>query len=225
MENKKSYYAIIPADVRYCTSLCANAKLLYGEITALCNEKGYCWASNEYFAKLYEVHKNTISKWISALKANGFIALTIENLTDRKIWINEVVKGAKPKAEGGINEKVNTPKRKAEHNNTVNTTKNNTVNIETFNHLWDIYDKKVGKDKAYKAFIKTNKKDYDIIIDHVKEYVDKTPDKQYRKNLATYLNNKSWNDEIVERVDKPKDFYANEQEKAQKLLEKRYGKE
>ena len=69
----KSYYAIIPANVRYDNELTPNAKLLYGEITALCNEKGYCWATNNYFAELYGVSKTSISKWIKQLIDKGYI--------------------------------------------------------------------------------------------------------------------------------------------------------
>lgn len=70
----RSYYAIIPADVRYNEKLTPNAKLLYGEITALCNEKGYCWANNKYFADLYKVDKITISRWLKQLQKEGFIS-------------------------------------------------------------------------------------------------------------------------------------------------------
>ncbi|EGP5365906.1 helix-turn-helix domain-containing protein [Enterococcus faecium] len=69
----RSYYAIIPANVRYDDSLIPSAKLLYGEITALCNEKGYCWASNEYFANQYGVGKSTIQNWLKSLEEKGYI--------------------------------------------------------------------------------------------------------------------------------------------------------
>jgi len=73
MENKKSYYAIIPASVRYDKRVTPMARLLYGEITALCNEKGYCWAFNEYFAEQYDCSTRSITKWIGQLSDCGYI--------------------------------------------------------------------------------------------------------------------------------------------------------
>ena len=73
----KSYYAVIPANVRYNKELNANAKLLYGEITALANDKGDCWANNSYFAQLYEVSKETISRWINKLEKLGYLSVSI----------------------------------------------------------------------------------------------------------------------------------------------------
>lgn len=73
MDEKRSYYAIIPANVRYDMSLSANAKLLYGEITALCSEKGYCWSTNKYFSDLFGVSQTSISKWISMLTKKKYL--------------------------------------------------------------------------------------------------------------------------------------------------------
>lgn len=67
-----NYYAIIPANVRY-SDITPNAKLLYGEITALANKKGYCYASNSYFAELYNVSDVSISNWIKELIEKKFI--------------------------------------------------------------------------------------------------------------------------------------------------------
>ncbi len=90
---KKSYYAVIPAFVRYDSELTPNAKLLYGEITALCNEKGYCFASNKYFADLYSVKTRSITDWISQLKDKGYIKLKLlykensKEVKSREIYI------------------------------------------------------------------------------------------------------------------------------------------
>lgn len=76
-EQQKSYYAIIPANVRYDKDLAPNAKLLYGEITALCNEKGYCWASNQYFAELYGVSVLSVKRWVNSLVNKGYVYRTL----------------------------------------------------------------------------------------------------------------------------------------------------
>lgn len=73
MDNFQSFYAVIPADVRYDARITANAKLLYGEITALCNQHGFCWAKNEYFAKLYGTSERSIQRWIDDLVTCGYI--------------------------------------------------------------------------------------------------------------------------------------------------------
>ena len=96
-ELKKSYYAIIPAEVRYDEELPPNAKLLYGEITSLCNEKGYCWATNQYFADLYRCSVSAVKKWISALVKKGYISLELvykegtRQVLQRKLYINPSV--------------------------------------------------------------------------------------------------------------------------------------
>ena len=74
---QRSYYAVLPANVRYDKNITPNAKLLYAEITALCNDKGYCWAGNAYFAELYGVTKTSISNWISSLQKNGYIDIQL----------------------------------------------------------------------------------------------------------------------------------------------------
>ena len=70
---KLNYFAIMPASVRYDERLKPSEKILYAEITALINIKGYCYATNQYFSKLYGVHKNSISIWINNLIKCGYL--------------------------------------------------------------------------------------------------------------------------------------------------------
>jgi hypothetical protein len=132
-----NYYAIIPANVRYCKEIPANAKLLYGEITALCNKKGFCWASNDYFAKLYGVSKKSISSWISKLEKNKFISIQMIYKEGSKEILNRYIKILAYPIEENVNtpieENLNTPmEENVKDNITIsNNTSNNTYNKET----------------------------------------------------------------------------------------------
>jgi hypothetical protein len=92
-QNRPSYYAIIPSEVRYCEELKYPERLLYGEITALTGKEGYCFANNKYFAGLYHVIPGTISRWISHLETLGFVKVKIikddkKQIIERRIYIN-----------------------------------------------------------------------------------------------------------------------------------------
>ena len=98
MEERPNYFAIIPANVRYDKNLNPNAKLLYGEITALSNKKGYCYATNEYFAELYNLSTRTITELVKKLEDSKYIFCEIETKRfedgtvkkERKIYINHI---------------------------------------------------------------------------------------------------------------------------------------
>lgn len=66
-----------------------------------------------------------------------------------------------------------------------------------FEEFWNSYDKKQDRPACEKKFSKLTEKEKGLIWQHVPKYVLSTPNKQYRKNPDTYLNNKCWNDEII----------------------------
>ena len=93
-ENQVSYYAIIPATIRYNKELKPAEKLLYGEITALANKNGFCYAKNRYFADLYNVTIHTVSQWISHLEKLDFLMIELikdnkNQITERRIYIKD----------------------------------------------------------------------------------------------------------------------------------------
>jgi len=130
-ENDPGYYAVIPAEVRYDKDLTANAKLLYGEITALCSKEGYCWATNKYFADLYSVSNTTISLWIKQL-CKKYIRYDVLDGFRRKIYLKGVLKNLKPpikKTERGHKENLKGVLKKPESIITSITTINNTNKV------------------------------------------------------------------------------------------------
>ena len=75
MKEYPNYYSVTPATVRYDKRLKPNEKLLFGEITALSNIKGYCYSTNKYFSNLYNNYFATISRWITHLKELGYLKI------------------------------------------------------------------------------------------------------------------------------------------------------
>jgi hypothetical protein len=216
MEDKPNYYSVIPAIVRYDNELKPNEKLLYGEISALTNRNGECWASNDYFAKLYDKSKDTVSDWISMLNKKGYISVelirneTTKAIEKRIIRINHLLAnidlvpvkspiGYRQKSLEGIGKKTE------ENNTSINNTSINIkeINKERFELFWKEYPRKVNKFKTEEWFNKNSLTDeqFDLIITKLKKYKDTTDWKKdngkYIPYPTTWLNQKRWEDDVI----------------------------
>ena len=67
----------------------------------------------------------------------------------------------------------------------------------SFDRFWNLYDKKVGRAKCEKLFHNLSGNDRNKIFENLPAYIQATPDKQFRKNPEAYLNNRTWEDEII----------------------------
>lgn len=173
-DERPSYYANIPAEVRYDKDLSPNAKLLYGEITALCNAKGYCWAGNKYFADLYDVSIKSISRWISQLVEKGYLTTELKykanskEVDSRRLSLNTIYNGYGQKGHD-LRTKLSIPTdKKVKDNTTSNITSN----------------KRYIVGKPDKAAEQKEKIPYDEIID----YLNIKAGKAFR----TVEGNKKW---------------------------------
>lgn len=189
-----NYYAIIPAKVRYDDRLRANEKLLYGEISALSNKDGECWASNSYFAKVYQVTTPAISKWISDLEECGYISVEYirkngsKELEKRIIHLNEVLTNVN----GGINKKLRGYSQKFKENNTsINNKKEEERNFQK--ELKDVIEFYENNITLITAFISEDMENYlksglyaDLIIEAMKEAVSRN--KRNWKYVTGILN-------------------------------------
>lgn len=191
-EQQNAYYAIIPANVRYDKDLAPNAKLLYGEITALCNEKGYCWASNQYFADLYHSSISAVQKWVSALVKKGYINLELvykegtKQILQRKLYITPGVNiyatshknlydpGVKKYMTPGVNIYV-------ENNKDINNTFNNKKDVYTHKHKYGEYQHVLLTDKEHTHLVELYGSSLDEHIKILDEYIE-TSGKNYKNH-------------------------------------------
>ncbi|OFJ78410.1 alpha/beta hydrolase [Staphylococcus sp. HMSC056G08] len=205
MSDQPSYYAIITAAVRYDNRLTDSEKLLYAEITALSNKFGYCTASNNYFARLYDVTKRTISARVNNLKEQGYLTIEFKykgnEVKQRRMYpMTQSSIPVENKFHRGI-EKDFLPPMEAnfqENNTSINNTRDNTINrIDTmsgnptapYQQVIDYLNKRTGK--QYKH---TTKKTQSLIRARIKEGFSLDDFKQVIDNMSDqWLEDKKMN--------------------------------
>jgi len=135
-----TYYSILIAEVRYDKRLTPLQKLLYSEITALSNKTGECWASNKYFADLYEVSETWVSLSIKKLVSLGFIEsrIDIEKGNIRYLKLRVLTDPIKLELKTSLTT-VKDPSLTTVKDNNINiNNKNNNIHTRKFNSLESI---------------------------------------------------------------------------------------
>lgn len=205
MDEKPSYFSILPANVRYDSRLRPNEKLLYSEITALSNKYGYCTASNKYFASVYDVSTRAIKQWITDLERLNYITKQItrdektKQVLERKIYIANNHPGEQ-KIPRGREQKFQTPgEQMCPVNNTRyinNTSNNNIYSRAEHDHAHKIpYDEiiKYLNSKTDREFRSTTKKTQSLIKARYKEGFDLDDFKTVIDNkTATWKDKPEW---------------------------------
>ena len=121
-------WGILPSKIAHDNEITSFAKILYCEISSLCAEKGYCWASNKYLASKFNVSVTTISTTMTSLEKY----LVFEHRTSfrRKIWVHTL--NSKPirnlNSNLSKNLKVNLKENLKDNNNKSNNKSNNINN-------------------------------------------------------------------------------------------------
>jgi hypothetical protein len=146
----------IPKDIWLDENLTWMEKLLLVEIDSLDAEKG-CFASNDYFAKFFQLSKSRISDLIGQLVSKGYITtfLLYEGKQVKRREITMVIPIRK--FEGGIRKTEEGYSENAQDNNTLvnNTISNNTNKLynhkEAFVNRVDEFKYKLGN--QYETFI------------------------------------------------------------------------
>ena len=70
------------------------------------------------------------------------------------------------------------------------------INIP-FDYFWSMYDKKIDRAKCEKKWQRLTDDEREECMYYLPAYVKATPDIKFRRNPETYLNNKSWQNEII----------------------------
>lgn len=168
-------------------------------------------ADNKYIIKR-EIMKNNVR--LCQYKNNIDIEGTKESLEGVVKFLNQ---GTKESLEGGSKETLDNNKYKDNKYNNKEITKESDSDL--FLEFWNTYNKKVGRVPAIRAWKKLTADDKRKAIEGIKPYQESMHfDKHYIKHPATYLNQRTWEDDFTDY--NSKSFYEIREDDTDK--EKRF---
>ena len=178
-------------------------KVALGNDLLIC-KRGESLMSLDSWAKLFgkNWNKSKVRRFLNLLQNDSMIVLTNEKITTRLTVCNyDTYQDERNTSETQVKRKRNasetqvTPTKEGKEEEELKEGKEDAIDFDNF---WTAYDYKKNKDKAKVKWDQLKPKDQKDILAYLPAYVKSTPDKQYRKHPATFLNNRGWEDEIIQ---------------------------
>ena len=181
-------------------------------ISSLCAEKGYCYASNEYFAELFGIDEVSVSRKIKLLERKKYISVEYEKrgceVKNRYLRLTKMLIDDLQKNQSTINK--NVKENIISNNNISINNKENSINNKLlilkeryFNEFWKLYPRKVEKKDCKEIFYKLNfnkEEEYEFIIIQLKRYKDTEDWNKENGKFIPYpkrwLSKRRWEDEF-----------------------------
>ena len=235
MENEQresGYYAIIPAPVMNDDEVPPLAKLLYGVISGLISERGYCYSTNDYLAKRVNTGKRNVVRLLNHLEEQHYIR--VEDATGGKN-IRKIYAAVHPFVSYQVphDKNVMAPMTEMSSPHDKNVTQNNKeknkkkktklaceYEPEIFERLWNKYPRHEGKGEARYAWdeLRPDRKLMKKMSDALDRFLRSD---EWRRGigipwLVRWLNERRWEWEIGTVV--PKDEADEEDGDAEWLM-------
>ncbi len=169
----------------------------------VCNA-GESFRSLDDWSRIFKCSKKTVVKFFELLKSDEMITTKIAGKGNRRkhlLIVNNWCKYQQLETENCHSTKLKTSlngNRKVPSNNNDNNERNILSSKITFEEFWIAYDKKVGdRTKIERKWNLLPITDQKQIMEFIPKYKEARPEKQYRKDPSTFLNQKTWNDELI----------------------------
>jgi hypothetical protein len=189
-------------------------------------KRGQSILSLDSWAKRWNWDKSAVRRLFNLLQNDSMIEIISDNITTH-------ITVCKYDSYQGIENADETQTKRKRNSNENQTTltkedkEDKEINKIDFSVFWNLYDKKKDTKNCIEKWNKLKPLEQKQIIDCLPKYIKETPDKKYRKNPSSFLNQNTWldyleNDISIERPsvwdlkNKVTDGYYTEQEAMQK---------